>query len=183
MRFCTKLWKWILRGISTIFLTFLLNLFSHNSCTSALTFIKICWMCKNYYRIWFSPHYGNVEGGGGQSNFAVISRKSAFNSSKYLLEKKIYWKRNGFSSNRQEWHEFIIRGISHIAILLQICLALFEKALLSIRNSYHPPYHLLFNVLARLVKYLLIKCQVYLAVSATYRNIFFECLLSFFSTP
>ena len=45
-------------------------------------------MCKNYYRIWFSPHYGNVEGGGGQSNFAVISRKSAFNSSKYLLEKK-----------------------------------------------------------------------------------------------
>ena len=25
----------------------------------------------------------------GQSNFAVISRKSAFNSSKYMLEKKI----------------------------------------------------------------------------------------------
>ena len=94
--------------------------------------------------------------------------------------KKKYWKRNVFSSNRQEWHEFIIRGISHIAILLQICLALFEKALLSIRNSYHPPYHLLFNVLARLVKYLLIKCQVYLAVSATYRNIFFECLPSSF---
>ena len=69
-----------------------------------------------------------------------------------------------------------------MALLLQVCLALFEKALMSmmsIKNSY-PPYHLLFNVLARLVKYLLIKCQVYLAVSATYRNIFFECLPSSF---